>query len=422
MKTRNLGFVSTRFAGTDGVSLEANKWAEVLTDYGCTSHWFAGVVDRDPSVSMQVPEASFTFPGVVDINATVFGVTTRDRDMTRRLFELSETIKDALYEFVARFEIDILVVENALCIPMNVPLGMALTNFIAETAIPTIAHHHDFYWERERFTVSAIGDILAKSFPPVLPSMEHVTINSAAQKDLAMRRGVSSMMIPNVLDFEKGPPQPDEYSADLRSQLGLSEDDIFVLQPTRVIPRKGIERSIELVAELADPRIKLIVTHDVGDEGYDYERMLRRVANRAEVDLRFVNTRVSDERDIGPDGEKLYSLWDVYPHADLVTFPSLYEGFGNALLEAFYCKKPVVVNRYAVFIEDIEPKGFRPIKMSGYITVEALDEVRRVIHDAEYRKEMVEHNFALGLHFYSYRVLRRKLRTLMVQLTGEDIG
>ena len=27
---RNIGFVSTRFAGTDGVSLETKKWAEVL--------------------------------------------------------------------------------------------------------------------------------------------------------------------------------------------------------------------------------------------------------------------------------------------------------------------------------------------------------------------------------------------------------
>ena len=26
--SRNIGFVSTRFAGTDGVSLETSKWAE----------------------------------------------------------------------------------------------------------------------------------------------------------------------------------------------------------------------------------------------------------------------------------------------------------------------------------------------------------------------------------------------------------
>ncbi|MEE8452071.1 MAG: hypothetical protein V3R99_09160, partial [Thermoguttaceae bacterium] len=57
--TQNIGFVSTRFAGTDGVSLESAKWAQLLWDYGHVSHWYAGKLDRDPGVSMLVPEAYF---------------------------------------------------------------------------------------------------------------------------------------------------------------------------------------------------------------------------------------------------------------------------------------------------------------------------------------------------------------------------
>lgn len=420
MAMRRIGFVSTRFAGTDGVSLESSKWAEVLARHGYTSYWYAGMLDRDPTQSMQIPEASFAHPEIAAINQEVFGRLTRTRQMTRKLFEMSEYLKDSLYRFVEKFSIDILVAENALCLPMNLPLGIALTHFIVETGIPTIGHHHDFFWERERFSVNAVPDTLEKSFPPVLPSLQHVTINSAAEQDLAMRKGVSSVLVPNVLDFETPPPPEDAYATDLREQIGIRPEDILILQPTRVIPRKGIERAIELVAELCDPRCKLVISHEAGDEGYEYERMLRRVAKRSQVDLRFVSTRISDERETGPDGKKLYSLWDVYRHADLVTYPSLYEGFGNALLEAFYCRKPLVVNRYAVFIADIEPKGFRVIPMSGYITPESLAQVRRVIDDAEYRKQMVDYNYELGTVYYSYRVLRRKLRTLVFQLTGED--
>jgi glycosyltransferase involved in cell wall biosynthesis len=418
---KRIGFVSTRFSGTDGVSLESSKWAEVLGAYGYSSYWYAGIVDRDPEMSMQVPEASFAHPEIANINEQVFGKLTRPRELTRKMFEISEHLKATLYDFVAKHSIDILVAENALCIPMNLPLGIALTHFIAETGIPTIGHHHDFFWERERFSVNAVPDMLEKAFPPVLPTLQHVTINSAAERDLAMRKGVSSVLIPNVLDFENPPPHEDAYSKDLREEIGLSPNDIFILQPTRVIPRKGIERAIELVSELGDPRYKLVITHESGDEGFEYERMLRRVAKRAQVDLRFVSTRISDERQNGPDGKKLYSLWDVYRQADLVTFPSLYEGFGNALLEAFYCRKPLVVNRYAVFISDIEPKGFRVVPLSGYLTSESLDQVRRVIDDKDYRQEMVDKNFELGKIYYSYRVLRRKLRTLVFQLTGEDI-
>lgn len=421
MSMRRLGFVSTRFAGTDGVSLESTKWAHVLKSHGYSSYWYGGVLDRGPESCMLVPEASFAHPEIASINAEVFGKLTRTRQMTRKIFDMSEQLKATLYDFVEKFSINILVVENALCLPMNLPLGLALTHFIVETGIPTIGHHHDFFWERDRFSVNAVPDTLEKAFPPVLPSLQHVTINSKAEQDLAMRKGVSSVLVPNVLDFENSPPSEDSYAQDLREQIGISPDDILVLQPTRVIPRKGIERAIELVAELADPRCKLVISHEAGDEGFEYERMLRRVAKRAQVDLRFVNTRIADERETGPDGKKRYSLWDVYRHADLVTFLSLYEGFGNALLEAFYCRKPVVVNRYAVFIADIEPKGFKVIPMSGYLTAESLVQVRRVIDDADYRKEMVNHNFELGRVYYSYKVLRRKLRTLVYQLTGEDI-
>ena len=64
MHTRslNIGFVSTRFAGTDGVSLESEKWAQVLEEFGHTCYWFAGVLDKEDGREMSVPEAFFNHP------------------------------------------------------------------------------------------------------------------------------------------------------------------------------------------------------------------------------------------------------------------------------------------------------------------------------------------------------------------------
>ena len=53
---------------------------------------------------------------------------------------------------------------------------------------------------------------------------------------------------------------------------------------------------------------------------------------------------MGETRGTNAEGRKIYTLFDVYPHADLVTYPSHYEGFGNAFLEAIYFGKPVVVN------------------------------------------------------------------------------
>ncbi len=403
----------------DGVSLESAKWAQVLWDHEHVSYWYAGKLDRDPAISMLVPEAYFYDRDNIWINERAFGARIRGREMTDKILAMAEHLKGTLYDFVNKFSIEILLVENALCLPMHVPLGVALTFFIAETGIPTIAHHHDFYWERARFSVSAVDDFLELAFPPRLTAIQHVTINSFAQQDLAWRTGASSILAPNVLDFEN-PPPPGAGESDLRQRIGLQPDDIMLLQPTRVVPRKGIEHSIALIAQLRDPRFKLVVSHEPGDEGLDYRDALDELAEHSGVDMRFVHTELGSESPRNRHGASVASLAEVYSAADLVTYPSLYEGFGNALLEAFYYRKPVLVNRYAIFIADIEPKGFKVITMDGFLTRSVLEQVRHVISDDEFRREVVDHNYELGKAFFSYSVLRRRLRSLITHFTGLD--
>ncbi len=204
------------------------------------SYWYGGKLDTNPNISMLVPHASFANPDIAWINERVFGHSTREPEITRRIYDLSNHLRQSLYDFVRRFDIDILIVQNASCIPMNIPLGLAIATFIAETGFPTIAHHHDFYWERDRYSVNALGDILAMAFPPKLPSIQHVTINSMAQQTLSHRCGCSSALIPNVLDFDN-PPElgHDEFNRSFRHDLGLEDDDIVFLQPTRVVPRRA---------------------------------------------------------------------------------------------------------------------------------------------------------------------------------------
>jgi len=243
-------------------------------------------------------------------------------------------------------------------------------------------------------------------------------INAAAQEQISRRKGVGALLIPNVFDFDNPPDGPDDYASDVRESLGLAPDDIFILQPTRIVPRKGIEHSIKLVGMLNDPRCKLVVSHLSGDEGHEYRGMLEEMAATENVDLRFVGERVSEVRQRDADGQKLYTLWDLYPHADLVTYPSNYEGFGNALLEAIYFRKPVVINRYSIFVEDIEPKGFRFALMDGIVTRHVINQVSRLLENETYRNETVEHNYEIAKKYYSYEILRRSFSSILGSLTG----
>ncbi len=417
-RSLNIGFVSTRFKGLDGVSLESGKWADIFQGFHHSCFWFAGELDKDPKASMIVPKAYFNHPDNIALSRELFGNQTRSRTVTDRIYKQKEYLKEKLYSFIAKFQIDLLVAENILAIPMHIPLGVAVTEVIAETGIPAIGHHHDFHWERPRFLLNAIPDILDMAFPPDLPSIKHVVINTVAQKDLAAKTGISSQLIYNVIDFDRAATGVDDFNRTFRSDMGFSEENILVLQPTRVVSRKGIEQALYLVERLEVPNLKLLISHSAGDEGPDYFEWIRDAALRQKVPVHFIFNRLNEARQRTPRGEKLFTLWDVYPHTNLITYPSSYEGFGNAFLEAVLFKKPLLVNRYSVYIVDIEPKGFDVVAIDGFLTQSAVDQVEAVLKDPERRQAMVEKNFELGKKYFSYSVLKRGLSALLTSFFG----
>ncbi len=443
--SHNIGFISTRFAGTDGVSLETQKWVTVLERLGHKCFYFAGECDRNADQSYVVPEAYYRHPAIDEINHMAysgswtvmkearashpemedlhkdfFSIYVRPPQMTKRINELKERFKEELYKYARKFDLEILVVENALTIPLNIPLGLAITEFIAETGYPTISHHHDFHWERQRFQVNCVGDYLAAAFPPNLPSIRHVVINSIQSQQIASRYGVSARVIPNVMDFDSPPPPPDEYTRTVRADFGIGDGEYFFLQPTRVIQRKGIEHAIELMRRLDLPA-KLIISHASGDEGSDYEHRVHEYAHLLDVSVRFESDQVQDRRGTTKDGQKIYTLGDVYPHADLVTYPSNIEGFGNAFLEAVYYKRLILVNNYSIYEVDIKPKGFHTLWFDGFISTSTLTATRHALKHPEQSQEWAETNYQLAKRYFSYTVLERRLESIVADCMGYQV-
>ncbi|MEW5939584.1 MAG: glycosyltransferase family 4 protein [Chloroflexota bacterium] len=443
--SRRIGFVSTRFAGTDGVSLETDKWAKVLERLGHKCFYFAGECDRSANKSRVVPEAFYRHPEINALNQIAysgswtvtevarsehpemetlrkdfFSIYVRPPQMTRRVDQLKEYFKEELYKFARDFELEILVVENALAIPLNIPLGLALTEFIAETGFPVIAHHHDFSWERQRFQVNCVGDYLAAAFPPNLPSIRHVVINSIQAQQVASRQGLTSRVIPNVMDFDSPPPAPDSYSETARADFGIGPGEYFFLQPTRVIQRKGIEHAVELARRLGLPA-KLVISHASGDEGTDYEQRVREYAQLLDVTVRFEAEQVQDYRGVTKDGRKIYTLRDIYPRADLITYPSSIEGFGNAFLEAVYYRRPVLVNNYSIYEVDIKPKGFRAVWFDGFISANTIKMAREILQNPSRAQEWAEENYQLAKRYFSFAVLERRLQSLLADCLGQQV-
>ena len=413
-----IGFISTRLSGTDGVSLEVEKWSTVLRRLGHELYYCAGELGGYAKEGTLIPSLHFEHHSIQALSQRAFGNGAEQEDgedLADEIYRMADEMRGALRDFIRANRLDLIIAQNALTIPMNLPLGVCLTGLIAELGIQTIAHHHDFFWERQRYQGNSILRLLDTTFPAKLPSIQHVVINTIAQQRLKVRRGIDSTVIPNVHDFATPPPVVDDYNRDVRQALGLEPDDLFILQPTRVIRRKNIETAIELVRRMEIPSPRLYVTHSTEDEGDSYWRWLQREASMMGVDLRLCDYLVASER-TRIDGYKMYTLWDIYPHADLVTYPSVYEGFGNALLEAVYFHKLIVVNRYPVYNSDIRPLGFHFIELDGFVNSEAIQETRRLLQDPEAARQIANKNYRIAREHFSLEVLENKLNALLKNL------
>ena len=413
-----IGFVATRLFGVDGVTFEAAKWETVLDRMGHEVRLLAGEVDALRPNTRMVPPMHFSYPPAARVTAAAFDPES-DADAVRaEIDRLADQLIPVLHSWVEAQGIEMLVVENAWAIPMHLPLGIALRRFVEETGLPAIGHHHDYWWERDRFAHCVVPEVLEAAFPPHLPRLRHVSINSLAADQLRRRRGIASSVIPNVFDFSVGRPRPHPaVRRQLRAELGMDERGLLVVQPTRVVPRKGIELAIELVGRLRDRHAVLLITSPAGDEGLDYLVALERQAEAAGVRLRYAADRFTPDFE-GKPLRPAHSLHDAYLAADLITYPSLYEGYGNALVEAVYYGKPTVVNRYSVYDADIRPLGFRFIEIDGSITAETVREVRDALADPRRQARIARRNFEIARRHLSYELLQRRLRRFIGKLTG----
>jgi glycosyltransferase involved in cell wall biosynthesis len=455
-----IGILHYKVGGTDGVSLEIDKWKRVLEEMGHRVHLCAG--DLGQVEGTLIEELYHHRPDVERINRNTFlelSDFAGEAEYRAEVERLAGTLERRLRDFVERRAVDYLIPQNVWSVALSPPVAVALARVVRDLQLPTLAHHHDFYWERiggVALTCGSAIEIADKYLPPRDQQITHVVINSLAQRELRDRKGIEATVVPNVFDFgapphSDGAPswQPDGYNQDFRARIGVRENDVLVLQATRVVQRKGIELAVDFVQALDSPkrrarlrrsglydgrpftddsRIVLVLAgYTEDDPGGRYVELLKRKIERAGVQALFIGDRVGGMRHM-EGGKKTYSLWDTYVFADFVTYPSLWEGWGNQLLEALRARLPLVLFEYPVYRADIRDKGLRVVSLGGEIqerddlglvrvkqaTIEAAaGQAVELLTDAGLRRDTVEHNFQVGCQHYSLEALRGYLTRLM---------
>jgi glycosyltransferase involved in cell wall biosynthesis len=451
------GIVHYQVGRTDGVSLEIDKWKLVLEEMGHRVHLCAG--DLGTAEGTLIEELYHHRPDAERLNHNTFSALEdygagREAEAAYRaeLYGLAETIESKFRAFVADKGIDYLIPQNVWSVAANPSVAIALARVMRDLGLPALAHNHDFYWERTSgvaLTCATAIELADRYLPPRDPLARHVVINSLAQKSLSERKGIAATVVPNIFDFSAPAWKVDDYNRDFRARIGLSDNDIIILQATRIVERKGIELAVDFVQALGSPerrarlqerglfdgrafgddgRIVLVLAGYARDDPTGaYVGRLKRKIERAGVDALFIEDMVDAERQMR-DGQKVYALWDTYVFADMVTYPSLWEGWGNQLLEALRARVPIMLYEYPVYEADIKAKGFQVISLGSTLrgrddlglaqverqTIEsAADQAVALLTDAQLRQGTVDHNYRVGQQHYSLEALRGYLGQLI---------
>lgn len=450
---RTIGILHYQVGGTDGVSLEIAKWKQVLEEMGHRVHLCAG--DLGTVEGTLIEELYHHRPDAERLYYNTFCELrdyANEAEYKAEMERLTGTIERKLRDFVEEKGIDFIIPQNIWSVAASPPVSIALARVMRGLQLPALAHSHDFYWERVdgvALTCATAIELADKYLPPRDPLVRHVVINSLAQRELAERKGIEASVVPNIFDFDAPPWRPDDYNWDFRARIGLRENDILILQATRIVARKGIELAVDLVKALGSPerrarlkarglydgrafnddsRIVLVLAGYARDDVTgQYVTRLRQKIERAGIDALFVGETVSSRRQTR-HGQKVYSLWDTYVFVDFVTYPSLWEGWGNQFLEALRARLPLMLFEYPVYQTDIKNKGFRVVSLGAEIQgrdsrglvqvapqfVEAAaDQTVELLTDAQLRQETVEHNFQTGRQHYSLEALRGYLARLV---------
>ena len=421
-----------RVGETDGVSLEMAKWRRVLEGMGHEVVYIAG--NAGVADTIVIPELHYADEFNIKLTANAFDRISDYADeieLREAIDVASGSIGRQVRRAIERHDIDVLVPNNLWSLGWNLPAGLGFMEAVESTGKRAVAHHHDFHWERPAYihpTCRFVRDVLDLAFPPRIAEVRHAVISSLARESLLDRTGLAATIVPNVFDFDAPVWEIDGENHDLREAFGIAEDDICVLQATRVVERKGIEMghrtgrspaasgaSGEAARRRAVRRAGVERAHRpaAGRHGGMRDGLsggaegAGRAAGR-DHDLR---RRQGLRRARLVDGGKVYSLWDCYAHADLITYPSLLEGWGNQLLEALFARRPIVLFEYPVFSADLLPHGFEVASLGsetagrdsdGLVLAkpERLDQAAetaiRYLTDGTHREEVVEANFERG--------------------------
>ena len=434
------GLLHFRVFKTDGVSLEMDKWAYALKNLGHEVIYISGEnISRKDHIYIEELFYNAEYNKKIHDNAFKKLIDFEsEKALLKYIYNKAEAIEKKLTSIIINNKIDVLIPNNVSSLGFNLPVGIAIGNINKKNICKFIYHHHDFYFERERYSSPifvSISKILETYFPYNGDAI-HCTINEIAKNEIKKRKGINAIVVPNVFDFNQNQWIKDEYNKDLRAKLDITDEDIVFLQATRIVRRKGIELGYYILEEFlnilktkngtelyngrkisSNTKIHFVLA---GLNEYEYNfHNLDALLNRSDIVIHYINNIIDHNRK-NINNVKIYSLWDAYTISDFITYTSIIEGWGNQLLEGLFAKKPMLVYEYPVFKSDIKKYGFdlitfddkliydentKLLKLNNDAKIIAAEKIFEILSNKNMYYKVVNKNFDIAKKYLSYESL-----------------
>jgi glycosyltransferase involved in cell wall biosynthesis len=292
--------VSFRLGGDDGVSVEARKWAWALRELGFDCRRVAGLVEGE------IEPDDVVIPGLAISPAEPVADNTLRRALDGA---------------------DLVIVDNVCSLPLNADAARAVARVVREHPGRVCFRHHDLPWQRRNL------QHLEAEFPPRVEGALHATINLRSRRELHALGYADAVTVHNYFDLD--PPARDRAAA--RKQFGFVDDDFVLFQPARAIERKNVPGALRFAQELHGLAPNLPLRLWISGPAEDgYAPVLERIIDRSRIPITVGRAR---------------SAADAYAAADLVVFPSTWEGFGNPVVESIAFRRACAAYPYPVLAE-----------------------------------------------------------------------
>ena len=253
---------------------------------------------------------------------------------------------------------------------------------IEDTKIKTIVTIHDLIYLRYPNLFSSVDlKIYDKKFRSACERADKIiAVSKQTKKDIINYFSIDEQKIEvvyqgcnkafNTSDY-------DNYEL-IKNKFGLFDE--YLLYVGSIEERKNLLTLLEALKDI--PKKNLII---IGD-GNNYKNKC----------VSFIINNNLSSRTLILSGLKIEEMATIYKHAEMLIYPSIFEGFGIPILEALYSKIPVITSKGGCFSEAGGPDS---IYINPLSKKEILEAIKKIEGTPNLKEKMIENGLKYAKNF-----------------------